>query len=104
MDPIVAVWRYLHHYRGRLGPNPQEFNRKMKDFYENPDVKNYMSEHKIDSKLIETVAYLQDRTNAWDFYANREAVFQNSRLTTIPQDALMSAIEGIPLFSEPGPK
>ena len=23
MDPIVAVWRYLHNYRGRLGPTPR---------------------------------------------------------------------------------
>tara|TARA_Y100001936_G_C15530448_1_gene387343 strand:- start:113 stop:394 length:282 start_codon:yes stop_codon:yes gene_type:complete len=38
MDPIIAVWRYLHHYRGMLGDTPKLFNSKMKDFYENPDV------------------------------------------------------------------
>ena len=31
MDPIVAVWRYLHHYRGKLGENPSVFNSRMKD-------------------------------------------------------------------------
>ncbi|MCR9196743.1 MAG: toll/interleukin-1 receptor domain-containing protein [Hyphomonas sp.] len=100
MDPIVAVWRYLHHFRGKLGSTPQTFNKVMKDFYENPDIKSYMAEHKLDSRLIETVAYLQDRSNSWEYYVNRDSVFQNSRMTIIPQDALLSAIEGVPLFSE----
>ncbi|MEL6654307.1 MAG: TIR domain-containing protein, partial [Bacteroidota bacterium] len=42
LDPIIGVWRYLHHYRGSLGDTPKEFNKKMKDFFENPDVRAYL--------------------------------------------------------------
>jgi 5'-deoxynucleotidase YfbR-like HD superfamily hydrolase len=99
MDPIVAVWRYLHEFRGKLGANPRTFNRRMKDFFENPDVKSYMADKELDTRLIETVVFLQDRSNAWDYYIDRESVFGKSKFTAIPPDAIVQAIEGIGLYS-----
>lgn len=100
MDPIVAIWRYLHYYRGQLGINPRAFNSRMKDFYENPDIKNYMSEHKLDTRLIDSVIFLQDRSKSWDYYIDRESIFSNGMITCIPQDVLIKAIEGISLYLE----
>jgi hypothetical protein len=100
MDPIVAIWRYLNHYRGEIGETPRLFNRRMKDFFENPDVKSYMAEHELDTRLIEAVVFLQDRSKAWDYYVDQDAIFAGSNLTSIPPDALKKAIEGIPLYSE----
>jgi 5'-deoxynucleotidase YfbR-like HD superfamily hydrolase len=98
LDPIVSVWRYIHHYRGKLGPNPQIFNHKMKDFFENPDVKSYMRANKIDARLIDMVINLQDRRKAWDYYEDPDRIFSDERLFQIPKLAVRKAIEGIPLF------
>jgi 5'-deoxynucleotidase YfbR-like HD superfamily hydrolase len=49
IDPILAIWRYLHHYRGALGPDPGRFNIEMKDFYENPAVKTFLRINRVDS-------------------------------------------------------
>jgi hypothetical protein len=100
MDPIVAVWRYLHHFRGKLGQNPSEFNKAMKDFFENPDIRKYMADNKIDKRLLEAVTLLQDRRKAWDYYLNADALSKYSQLTHLPQHALKKVIEGIPLYIE----
>jgi len=100
MDPIVATWRYLHHYRSELGASPAAFNRRMKDFFENPDVKNYMVQQKLDTRLIEAVVFLQNRSKAWDYYVEPDTFFKDVQLTCIPPDALKRAIEGISLYME----
>jgi 5'-deoxynucleotidase YfbR-like HD superfamily hydrolase len=76
IDPIVTVWRYIHYYRGRLGKDPREFNRVMKDFYENPDVKSYLRANKVDARLVDMVLNLQDRRKAWDYYENPRINFR----------------------------
>ncbi|WP_282129029.1 TIR domain-containing protein [Roseobacter litoralis] len=101
IDPIVSVWRYLHHYRGKLGPEPKYFNTKMKDFYENPDVAGYFKDFEIDTKLVDTLAFLQDRTNAWDYYIDKDFLLNTSGdFLSIPSERLRSAIEDVPLFSD----
>lgn len=100
LDPIIGVWRYLHHYRGELGGSPKEFNKRMKDFYENPDVKAFLKSSSADAKLIDLAIFLQNRTHAWDYYENPEKVFGREKsLFSIPADAVRVAIEGISLFN-----
>ncbi len=101
LDPVVAVWRYLYHYRTKLGPTPQTFNHKMKDFFENPDVKSFMRANKLDPRLIDMVINLQDRRKAWDYYQDPNRIFQDERLFQIPRDAVRKSIEGIGLFAPP---
>jgi 5'-deoxynucleotidase YfbR-like HD superfamily hydrolase len=98
IDPIIATWRYLHFYRGQLGDNPKQFNHKMKDFFENPDVKNFLINNNVDHSIIEMVSFLQDRTNAWDYYENPDKVFNNNTLFSVPKIVIKKVIEGIPLF------
>lgn len=98
IDPIVATWRYLHHYRKALGPTAQDFNRKMKDFYENPDVKAYITVKKIDPAIFDLVANLQDRNNAGEYYKDSDKVFGQNRLFAIPEPVVRELIEGTPLF------
>ncbi|GGB56062.1 hypothetical protein GCM10010833_08470 [Blastomonas aquatica] len=98
IDPVIATWRYLHHYRGKLGENPRAFNTAMKDFYENPDVKSYLRANKVDHALVDLVLKLQDRKMAWDYYEDPERIFGSKRLFEIPAHVAREAIEGIPLF------
>jgi 5'-deoxynucleotidase YfbR-like HD superfamily hydrolase len=99
IDPIIAVWRYLNHYRGKLGENPKLFNSKMKDFYMNPDIKAFAKAHKLDSKLIDLIFNLQDREKAWHYYEDPDRIFaEDGTLFEVPKDAVRAAIEGVPLF------
>ena len=98
IDPIIATWRYLHHYRGKIGNTPKSFNSAMKDFFENPDVKSYLRANKVDSRLIDLVLKLQDRRKAWDYYEDPSRIFGTPSLFEIPSSVVRSAIEDIPLF------
>lgn len=100
IDPIVAVWRYLNHYRGKIGDDPRLFNSRMKDFYENPDVAGFFRDFQIDTKLVDTLAFLQDRSNSWDYYVDKDFLKNRSQdFLSIPAERLQSAIEDVPLFS-----
>lgn len=99
IDPIIATWRYLNVYRGKIGDNPKVFNHKMKDFYENPDVKVFLAKNKVDHLVLDLVNFLQDRTNSWDYYENPDSFFKkNNQLFSLPVDIVKNIIEGIPLF------
>jgi len=100
IDPIIATWRYLHHYRGKLGDSPKKFNRKMKDFFENPDIKSFISKNNMDANLYELVRTLQDRALAWDYYLDAKSIHNKTGLFSIPSTAVAAAIEGIDLFVE----
>jgi 5'-deoxynucleotidase YfbR-like HD superfamily hydrolase len=102
LDPILAVWRYLHHYRGKLGPKAYEFNTEMKDFYENPDVKSFLRKNKADQKVIDLASKLQDRELAGLYYVNREKLL-SKRPFEIRMEPVMRMIEGIPLYSKSPP-
>jgi 5'-deoxynucleotidase YfbR-like HD superfamily hydrolase len=102
IDPIIATWRYLHYYRGKLGPNPSDFNRRMKDFYENPDVKAFITAKQIDRAILDLVANLQDRRKAWDYYEGPDRVFDQKGIFTIPEKQVRELIEGFPLFHYSG--
>ena len=99
IDPILATWRYLHHYRGELGPTPRDFNRRMKDFYENPDVKHFVRDYAFEHRVQDLVRNLQDRSKAWEYYENPAKLFSNESLFSFPTAVVRSMIEGIPLFN-----
>ena len=100
IDPIIATWRYLHTYRGKLGDSPKNFNHKMKDFFENPDVKMFVTNNNVDHKVLDLISFLQDRTNAWNYYMDSNKIFNNNALFRLPKDVVKKIIEGIPLFKE----
>jgi 5'-deoxynucleotidase YfbR-like HD superfamily hydrolase len=98
IDPIVATWRYLHEYRGKLGETPKVFNKKMKDFFENPDVKSFIKVHKLDARVMDLVMNLQDRKNAWDYYVDPIRIFGQDNFFQLPKNTVRKIIEGTPLF------
>jgi len=100
IDPIIATWRYLHVYRNKLGETPKEFLKKMKDFFENPDVKLFLQAKKVDAKLYGLVAELQNRRNAWAYYLDPSSIFQKEKIDEFPKDVVRQMIEGVPLFHD----
>ena len=100
MDPIIATWRYLHEYRGKIGRTPKEFNKRMKDFFENPDPKAFMRSNKIDVRMMDMLIKLQDRGKAWDYYESPTRILGEENLFQLPADVVRNAIEGVRLITE----
>jgi hypothetical protein len=98
IDPIVAVWRYLHEYRNRLGRGPEEFLRRMKDFFDNPDVASYVNANKFCERTQELVATLQNARLAAQYYLRPMALTERLPLFSLPPSVLVAIIEGCPLF------
>lgn len=98
IDPIIATWRYLHAYRGKLGESPRDFLKKMKDFFENPDVKLYLRAKHIDPRVYGLIVDLQNRANAWNYYLDASFILQENKIDDLPKEVTQKIIEGIPLF------
>ncbi|GAA5021172.1 hypothetical protein GCM10011506_03260 [Marivirga lumbricoides] len=98
IDPIIAIWRYLHFYRGKLGVDSVFFTKLMRDFFENPDIKKFLRTNKLDNKILNLVINLQDRSKADQYYSNPDKLFQEKSLFQLPESAVKSAIEVVPLF------
>ena len=97
IDPIIATWRYLHVYRGKLGDCADKFITDMKDFFENPDVCSFLKEKKVDARLHDLVSSLQTRRNATAYYKDPNYLKDISPKLGIPSENIKCAIEGIPL-------
>jgi len=97
IDPIVATWRYLHAYRGKLGEKPDKFLKMMKDFFENPDIKDFIQHNKMDNILFRLVAELQRRENAFHYYMDSNYVSAIAEKVGLQTKVIKEMIEGVPL-------
>ena len=90
IDPIIATWRYLHQFNGRLDSNAEVFLRRMKDFFDNPRVKEVGRSYGNES-VYQLILTLQDRSKARDYYLGKtptKAIF------SFPEKVFTSLIEG----------
>ena len=94
IDPIINVWRYLHVYRGQLDPGADSFLRRMKDFFDYPEVKEITSNYDRDRKIYELVVTLQDRDLAKAYYNDRRILIDTESLFSIPGQDVANLIEG----------
>ena len=77
IDPIIAVWRYLHHYKGKLR-DIKKFLEIMNDFFIYPKPKKVTSDYiktlkitqdnRVDLKIEELVNNLMNSSNALNYY------------------------------------
>jgi 5'-deoxynucleotidase YfbR-like HD superfamily hydrolase len=102
VDPIVAVWRYLHQFRRKLDPDADEFLKRLKDFFDNPHVKEVAEDYKEDRTIRELALTLQDRQLARKYYRDEAAIPE--RIAGIDRDALRKLIQGCKLMFAPGMK
>jgi 5'-deoxynucleotidase YfbR-like HD superfamily hydrolase len=98
LDPIIAVWRYLHHYKGQLGDSLWDFLRKMKDFFENPDILSYAAANRFTHEFRDLIDRLQKRDCAAAYYTDPEPFLDDRQLFSISPAVVKHIIEGCPLF------
>lgn len=94
IDPIINVWRYLHVYRGQLDPDADNFLRRMKDFFDYPEVKEMTRGYTRDARVYELVVTLQDRELARSYYKNRRTIMDTENLFSIAGQDVANLIEG----------
>lgn len=103
LDPIIAIWRYLHHFRSSRSFDVDNFLRRVKDFFENPDVKNFARAKDIDVAVHSLILDLQDRNKAKEYYLDPDFFKKNKDLLSIDHKVLECLIEGKEIiFSQPG--
>lgn len=93
LDPIVAVWRYLHHYRGRL-EDGEGFLTRLKDFFLYDRLKIVVKEYSIDYKVNELVDNLRNRTKAYEYYNGTHLSEIFSTFLGFPNNVIVNLIEG----------
>lgn len=102
LDPIIAIWRYLHVYRGKLGKSCDDFIFCLRDFFENPRVQDTCSKSLQDERVHELARLLQDQLGACTYYRDRSQLSALSAQCDIEESVLSFLIEGHELeFVEP---
>jgi len=94
IDPIINVWRYLHQFRGQLDEEADIFLRRMKDFFDYPEVKEVTQKYERDGRLYALVLVLQDRDLARLYYKDRKNLADQGELFALPSSVLHELIEG----------
>jgi 5'-deoxynucleotidase YfbR-like HD superfamily hydrolase len=94
IDPIINVWRYLHFYRGELDQDADNFLRRMKDFFDYPEVKEVAQRYRRDLRIYELVVTLQDRDLARAYYRDRRTIADSGNMFSLPAHDVANLIEG----------
>lgn len=97
IDPIIAIWRYLNYYRGKI-EDVKEFLSRLKDFFEYPVVRNFISSTHFGDQLSDLIAVLQNRNLAIKYYYDQDFFDKHSSLYRFSPDDIKKIIEGCPLF------
>jgi 5'-deoxynucleotidase YfbR-like HD superfamily hydrolase len=99
IDPIVSIWRYLYFYRDKIG-DPREFLKKVKDFFEYPDVRAYITSQQFGPQVSELISILQNRVYALNYYLNPNYFVNQQNLFGLRAEIITLIIEGCPLYFE----
>jgi len=94
IDPIINVWRYIHFYRNQLPSGSKEFIRRMHDFFDNPEPRKMAQEYEADNKIIDLLAYLQNKDLAARYYQRGNSITENPNLFGLSVENLKRIIEG----------
>lgn len=94
IDPIIAVWRYLFVYRDQLLANAEQFIDAMRDFFENPLLKEYAKNCPI-KILKRMLPVLTDKNSAAEYL--RSGNLQEI-VTFECYETFQTLIEKTPLF------
>ena len=99
LDPIIAVWRYVHQFQETLGSGAIEFLRRMKDFFDYRAVRDLARDY-CEEPTIEVLALvLQDRRLAHSYAVRPDAL--PVRPPKLNYEFMTRLIEGQPLLFVP---
>ncbi len=99
IDPIIAIWRYLYHYREILSPHCDKFIHSMDDFFANPKALKYRDNHEFTDKFPYTKILLECLCNpdhAKEYVKNNKISLDNEEYYNV----FKYLIEQTPLFHE----
>ena len=99
IDAIISVWRYLHYYRGKI-EDIDEFLKRLKDFFEYPDVIGYISTTQYNDQVSDLIAVLQNRNYAKQYYMDSNFLFSNRSICKLSSEIVKKIIEDCPLFMD----
>jgi hypothetical protein len=99
LDPIIATWRYLHTYRGKLDRDAADFLQRMKNFFEYPDVPKIAAGYTRDTALTDLVSALRNEQLAADYYIDRDTI-RALRPFGLDTDLALRIIEGVDLIKK----
>lgn len=100
IDPIVSIWRYLHQFRVELSGNSDEFLKRLKNFFENPQLKSIVDLYGWCGVTKKLVNALQDRDLALR-YSEDASLLDQDDVLGLPAFVAKRLIEGRPLqFSD----
>jgi 5'-deoxynucleotidase YfbR-like HD superfamily hydrolase len=103
IDPIIGIWRYLHHFRGEL--DVANFLKAMDDFFSNPEVLVVCGKNAIDQRVCRIVEFLQTTDNARKYCSDRNFLDEIAVSAGVPRDMPRRLIEGRKLqFASSPPK
>lgn len=94
LDPIVAVWRYIHQFRSRTF-GISAFMNRMRHFFENPRVREAMRKHVTDTRILDLVDQLQNPAKAREYYEH--AALLQEETFGFPKGTIRQLVEGRPL-------
>ncbi|HKU74724.1 MAG TPA: TIR domain-containing protein [Pyrinomonadaceae bacterium] len=92
LDPIIAVWRYIHQFRADESFKIDDFLTRMRHFFENPRVRIVMGAKVTDRRMVELVDQLQNPERA-RYYFERSSLLQE-QLFAFPENVVRKLIEG----------
>jgi 5'-deoxynucleotidase YfbR-like HD superfamily hydrolase len=92
LDPIIAVWRYLDVFRGKLDSTIDEFLLRLRHFFENPTVKDVVRQNSCDVRLLELTDQLQNSVKARRYYSHQEMLPEE--LFALPETTILKLIQG----------
>lgn len=92
LDPIIATWRYLDHFRSKEGFKSQDYLARMRHFFENPNVRKVFLDTLEVEPLVPLVDHLQDPIKARRYYESGEIGV--SDLFQIPNSSFSQLLEG----------
>ena len=94
IDPIVAVWRYLHFYRDKLGDDAESFLWCLRDFFKNPKVKSICEKNIMDHRVAELILTLQDQEAALKYYRDQSHLVEIAERSGLDEHVVQNLIEG----------
>jgi|ERR1035437_9802090 5'-deoxynucleotidase YfbR-like HD superfamily hydrolase len=92
IDPIIAVWRYIHSFRIDQSFKIDEFLTRMRHFFENPRVRLAVREMGSDARMLQLVAHLQDPSKARQYYEDSSLL--QDQLFIFPEGEVRKLVEG----------
>ena len=92
LDPIIAVWRYIHTFRSDESFKIDEFMNRMRHFFENPRVRIAVKDMGSDPRMLQLVDHLQNPSKARQYYEDSSLL--PDQLFIFPEGVVRNLVEG----------